>query len=52
MISGTYKGVKYEEVKPGEWRLKWPSGIRVTVFKPDEEALKATIDDAAIQPKE
>lgn len=46
MINGEYKGVKYEEVKPGEWRLKWPSGIRVTVLKDTEDAIKAMIDNA------
>ena len=46
MITGTYKSVRYEEVKLGEWRIRWPSGIRVTVLKPDEESIKAMIDGA------
>ena len=47
MTSGTYKGVKYEEVGPGAWRLRWPSGVRSTVALPDEAAVKAMIDNAA-----
>jgi hypothetical protein len=47
MITGEYKGVRYEEIAPGSWRLRWPSGLKSVVSAVDENAVKAMIDGAA-----
>jgi hypothetical protein len=44
-----YKGVKYERRSDGWWTIRWPSGVRVTIAKPDEAAVKAMIDAAVSQ---